>query len=77
MLYSVESLVPIMMSQAYASLWDYTGAGRSLKLNFHQCVIEIFLVPGLGETYWVGTCFFVSAALTTIALTLSIIGCGR
>merc|ERR1719239_1070898 len=57
LLYSVESLVPIMMTQAYASLWKATSA-----------------VPGIGETYWVGTCFFVSAILTTIALTLSIIG---
>jgi len=55
--YSVESLVPIMMTQAYASLWKATSA-----------------VPGIGETYWVGSCFFVSAILTTIAFTLSIIG---
>jgi len=57
LLYSVESLVPIGMTQIYASLWKVTGA-----------------VPGLGETLWVGTTFFVSAGLTTIALILSMIG---
>ena len=32
------------------------------------------LVPGVGQTYWVGSCFFLSAILTTIAFTLSVIG---
>ena len=36
LLYSVESLVPIMMTQAYASLWAATSAGRALKVL--QCV---------------------------------------
>ena len=31
------------------------------------------LVPGVGQTYWVGSCFFLSAILTTIAFTLSVI----
>ena len=31
-------------------------------------------VPGVGETVWVGSCFFLSAILTTVALALSIIG---
>ena len=87
--YSVESLVPIMMTQAYASLWKATGAGndqnhdnapkvksdlRITKDNSKKMLFKICLVPGLGETMWVGSCFFVSAILTTIAFTLSIIG---
>ena len=60
LLYSVESIVPIAMTQVYASLWKATGA-----------------VPGLGETWWVGACFFLSAILTTAALLLSVIGWWR
>ena len=50
---SLESLVPIGMSQAYASLWKATS--------------------GLGE-YLVGSCYFLSAALTVIATGLAIVG---
>jgi len=57
LLYSIESIVPMAMSQVYASLWMATSA-----------------VPGVGETVWVGSCFFLSAILTTVALALSIIG---
>ena len=31
--YSVESLVPIMMTQAYASLWKAKSAGRFKLFN--------------------------------------------
>ena len=86
--YSVESLVPIMMTQAYASLWKATGAGKDqnqvnapkvksdlrITKDKRKKLFKICLVPGLGETMWVGSCFFVSAILTTIAFTLSIIG---
>jgi hypothetical protein len=57
LLYSIESLVPILMTQVYASLWAATST-----------------VPGIGETYWVGSCFFLSAILTTSALALSLMG---
>ena len=56
LLYSIESLVPMAMTQVYASLWKATST-----------------VPGIGETQWVGSCFFLSAILTTIALLLSVI----
>ena len=56
LLYSIESLVPMAMTQIYASLWKATSA-----------------VPGIGETYWVGSCFFLSAIITGFALLLSII----
>eukprot|EP00090_Calanus_glacialis_P009730 TRINITY_DN18129_c0_g1_i1.p1 TRINITY_DN18129_c0_g1~~TRINITY_DN18129_c0_g1_i1.p1 ORF type:complete len:508 (-),score=86.66 TRINITY_DN18129_c0_g1_i1:102-1625(-) len=55
LLYSIESLVPMAMTQIYASLWKATST-----------------VPGIGETQWVGSCFFLSAILTSIALFLSI-----
>jgi len=56
LLYSVESLIPIFMTQIYASLWKATSE-----------------VPGIGETVWVGSCFFLSAIFTCIALFLSLL----
>lgn len=56
LLYSIESLIPIFMTQIYASLWKATST-----------------VPGIGETVWVGSCFFLSAILTCVALFLSLL----
>ena len=56
LLYSIESLIPMAMTQIYASLWKATST-----------------VPGIGETVWVGSCFFLSAILTCIALFLSVL----
>ena len=56
LIYSVESIIPMFMTQVYASLWKETSA-----------------VPGLGETLWVGSTFFVSAVLTCTALALSLV----
>jgi len=56
LLYSIESLIPMAMTQIYASLWKATST-----------------VPGIGETVWVGSCFFISAILTTVALALSLV----
>merc|ERR1711892_228982 len=56
LLSSIESLIPIFMTQIYASLWKATSA-----------------VPGIGETVWVGSCFFLSAILTCVALFLSLL----
>ena len=52
LLSSLESLVPIGMSQAYASLWDAT--------------------QDLGSP-WVGTVFYLSGTLTTLAMVVSIL----
>ena len=56
LLYSIESLVPMAMTQIYASLWKATST-----------------VPGIGETLWVGACFFLSAIVSGFGLILSIV----
>jgi len=53
--YSVESLIPIFMTQIYASIWKATSA-----------------VPGIGETLWIGSTFFVSASVTTVSFSLAL-----
>jgi len=53
---SVESLVPIAIEQAYATVWKATG--------------------DLGDP-WIGTCYFISACLTSVGLVLSIIAVCR
>jgi len=56
LIYSVESIIPMFMTQIYASLWAVTSP-----------------VPGAGETLWIGGTFFVSASITVISFSLSLI----
>merc|ERR1712039_366505 len=56
LIYSVESIIPMFMTQVYASLWAATSA-----------------VPGIGETLAVGSTYFLSASVTILSFSLSMV----
>ena len=71
LLYSVESIIPIFMTQV---------SSQSHCPQYVQCLmLQIYAslwkatsaVPGIGETLWVGSFFFLSASLTVFSFLLS------
>ena len=73
LLYSVESIIPIFMTQV-SDLSDHPVSVYETSF-FSQIYASLWkatsAVPGIGETLWVGSFFFLSASLTVFAFLLS------
>ena len=73
LLYSVESIIPIFMTQVSdLPVHSVSVYEKSFILQIYASLWKATsAVPGIGETLWVGSFFFLSASLTVSAFLLS------